>query len=218
VRKAAASGRPRACRRRGRRSGLLRGRAWRCAMSRPYAPLCDTRVTYVQMLLIGRNSGALLRIAPCAAGAAAEPERPVRAWRAALSAAVALAVPDAAIVAPLPIGAGSPGASAPREKELSSESPEAPAADEPRASVSTIQLPGRCCSCGTRTSAADRRPGARKLGALSPASAETRPCRCPRNQRRRGWDSNPRGSLTRPHDFQSCTLSPSVTSPNGVRG
>ena len=30
---------------------------------------------------------------------------------------------------------------------------------------------------------------------------------------RRGWDSNPRGSLTRPHDFQSCTLSRSVTSP-----
>ena len=30
---------------------------------------------------------------------------------------------------------------------------------------------------------------------------------------RRGWDSNPRGSLTRPHDFQSCTFSRSVTSP-----
>src|SRR5215212_7534086 len=30
---------------------------------------------------------------------------------------------------------------------------------------------------------------------------------------RRGRDSNPRGSLTRPHDFQSCTFSRSVTSP-----
>ena len=32
-------------------------------------------------------------------------------------------------------------------------------------------------------------------------------------RKRRGWDSNPRGSFTRPHDFQSCTLSRSVTSP-----
>ena len=30
---------------------------------------------------------------------------------------------------------------------------------------------------------------------------------------RRGWDSNPRGSFHRPHDFQSCTLSHSVTPP-----
>ena len=32
-------------------------------------------------------------------------------------------------------------------------------------------------------------------------------------RQRRGWDSNPRGSVNRPHDFQSCTLSHSVTSP-----
>ena len=144
-------------------------------MGRPYAPLCDTRVTYVQMLLLGRKRWALLRIAHGLLERQPSLERPVRAWRAALSAAVAFAVPVAAIVAPLPIGAGSPGASASRETELSSESQEAPAADEPRASVSTIQLPGRWCSCSTRTSAADRRPGARKLGALSPASAETGP-------------------------------------------
>jgi hypothetical protein len=43
--------------------------------------------------------------------------------------------------------------------------------------------------------------------------ARNQPCSCTRNQKRRGWDSNPRGSLTRPHDFQSCTLSRSVTSP-----
>ena len=34
-----------------------------------------------------------------------------------------------------------------------------------------------------------------------------------RTSERRGWDSNPRGSVTRPHDFQSCTFSRSVTSP-----
>jgi hypothetical protein len=37
-----------------------------------------------------------------------------------------------------------------------------------------------------------------------------------RIRERRGWDSNPRGSLTRPHDFQSCTLSRSVTSPERI--
>ena len=34
---------------------------------------------------------------------------------------------------------------------------------------------------------------------------------------RRGWDSNPRGSFHRPHDFQSCTLSHSVTSPRALK-
>ena len=34
---------------------------------------------------------------------------------------------------------------------------------------------------------------------------------------RRGWDSNPRGSLHRPRDFQSRTLSHSVTSPGGTK-
>ena len=34
---------------------------------------------------------------------------------------------------------------------------------------------------------------------------------------RRGWDSNPRGSFRRPHDFQSCTLSHSVTPPGEAR-
>ena len=34
---------------------------------------------------------------------------------------------------------------------------------------------------------------------------------------RRGWDSNPRGGLTRPRDFQSRTLSRSVTSPGGTK-
>ena len=34
---------------------------------------------------------------------------------------------------------------------------------------------------------------------------------------RRGWDSNPRGSFHRPHDFQSCTLSHSVTPPGEAR-
>src|SRR3712207_4476043 len=34
--------------------------------------------------------------------------------------------------------------------------------------------------------------------------------------RRRGWDSNPRGSFHRPRDFQSRTLSHSVTSPGRI--
>jgi hypothetical protein len=35
---------------------------------------------------------------------------------------------------------------------------------------------------------------------------------------RRGWDSNPRGSVNRPRDFQSRTLSRSVTSPGLPQG
>jgi hypothetical protein len=56
---------------------------------------------------------------------------------------------------------------------------------------------------------ADRLLDARTGGVRVPLAAGQR-CL---NQIRRGRDSNPRGSLTRPHDFQSCTFSRSVTSP-----
>ena len=53
----------------------------------------------------------------------------------------------------------------------------------------------------------------RRTPAFAPVGGVMRTNWCPK---RRGWDSNPRGGVTRPHDFQSRTLSHSVTSPSAL--
>ena len=69
-------------------------------------------------------------------------------------------------------------------------------------------LPPRSCFFPAYGGKGRTAPGRSRREAARPGRVGTR---------RRGWDSNPRGGVTRPRDFQSRTLSRSVTSPGASK-